>query len=52
MKNQITMEQIQELINLRLNTLNMESYTWNISELNDPIISWYLTIRERKLLKN
>ena len=52
MKNQITVNQIEELINLRLSTLNIRSYAWDLSELGDPIITWYLKVRERKLLNN
>lgn len=47
--NQITIDQLEELINLRLKSLNLESYQGNINDIEDNIIKWLLIIRERKL---
>lgn len=49
--NQITIDQLEELINLRLKSLNLESYQGNIEDIEDNIIKWLLTIRARKLNK-
>ena len=34
--NQITIDQLEELINLRLKSLNLESYQGNIEDIEDP----------------
>ena len=48
-KNQITIEQLNELIRLRFKTLGVDNYDWDIvQESNDPIIQWYITILQRK----
>lgn len=49
--NQITIDQLEELINLRLKSLNLESYQGNIENIDDNIVKWLLTIRGRKLNK-
>lgn len=49
--NQITIEQLEELINLRLGKLDLENYQGNIEDINDNILKWLLTIRARKLNK-
>lgn len=45
--NQITLNQLNELINLRLKSIGLENYSEDISEIKDPIIKWYLIVRER-----
>lgn len=45
--NQITLNQLNELINLRLKSIGLENYSEDISVVKDPIIKWYLTIRKR-----
>lgn len=49
--NQITIDQLEELINLRLGKLGLENYQGNIENIDDNIVKWLLTIRERKLNK-
>jgi hypothetical protein len=51
MKNQITFEQIDELIDLRLKSLGKEpiKFKQELKEINDPIINWLGIIWSRKL---
>lgn len=47
MRNQITKEQLTELVKLRLNTIGQESFEGDISDLKDPILNWYITLSKR-----
>lgn len=47
--NQITLNQLEELISLRLKSLGLENYDGVIEEVNDNIIRWLLKIRDRKM---
>ena len=42
---------LEELINKRLEEIDMEGYAENISEINDPVIQAYLLLREQMLGK-
>lgn len=45
--NQITKDQINELINLRLSTIGLVNYSWDLSEIDDNIIKWLLKVNSR-----
>lgn len=47
MKNQITKEQLKQLIDYRLESIGLKEYSDDITEVNDSIIRWYCTVYKR-----
>lgn len=47
--NQITIEQLETLMLLRLRDLGIGNYNGCIEDVDDKLIQWYLTIKNRKL---